>query len=260
LWITNARGRLIRLDATTGSGRARDARVPVSKAISVHGHTVWVANPRDQQVMAFDSRSRRLLTTIVEPNEPAALAADADGGVWVAVRDQSGLTPDVATHYDAGGRMLAQVPFASGIAALVIRPRSLWVAEMREPRVVRVDLRTGRPHGHADIIRPARSLAWGAGHVWATSPDDNALSRIDPRNFDVAPATVGHFPMQIAVTGGRVFVACVLDRVLAVVDPRSMRLLQRLPMPLSPFGVAADARHVWVTSLSERAVTRVDLQ
>jgi DNA-binding beta-propeller fold protein YncE len=113
--------------------------------------------------------------------------------------------------------------------------------------------------GHADIIRPARSLAWGAGHVWATSPDDNALAKIDPRTRAASTVTVGHFPMQIAVTGGRVFVACVNDSVLSVVDPRSMRLIGQVRVPLNPFGVAADAHHVWVTSLSEQAVARVDL-
>jgi DNA-binding beta-propeller fold protein YncE len=66
--------------------------------------------------------------------------------------------------------------------------------------------------------------------------------------------------MQIAFAGGRVFVACVNDRVLVVVDPRSMRTLKRLPMPLDPFGVTADAKHVWVTSRGENAVARVDLR
>jgi streptogramin lyase len=225
----------------------------------VGGHTVWVADPHNQEVLAFDSRTRRLLERITEQREPAAVAADSSGGVWVALRDRSGRSPDLATHYDAQGRLLAQVAFFKGIAAMVLRPRSLWVAEMREPRVVRVDLRTGRPRGHADVIRPARSIAWGAGHVWATSPDDNQLAQIDPRTYAVATGTVGHFPMQIAVTGGRVFVACFNDSVLAVVAPGSMRVLRSVPVPLNPYGVTADAHHVWVTSLSRSAVARVDL-
>jgi hypothetical protein len=261
LWVTSTGARLVRLDALTGRGRSRDARVPSAKDVVVDGHTVWVANPRARQVLGFDARTQRLLATIPEPNEPAVLAADPGGGVWVGVRDSSGRTPDVAMHYDARGQLLGQLPFRDGIAAMVVRPHALWVAELRQSRVVRVDPRNGRRHGYAEVIRPARSLAWGAGHLWATSPDDNALARIDPKHVRVAPTvTVGHFPMQIAFAGGRVFVACVNDRVLVVVDPRSMRTLKRLPMPLDPFGVTADAKHVWVTSRGENAVARVDLR
>jgi hypothetical protein len=200
-----------------------------------------------------------LLTTIPEPSEPAAVAADYRGGVWVALRDRSGQTPDFATHYDAQGRQLGSVPFVTGIAALVVRPRFLWVALMREPKVVRVNVRTGRRSGHADIIRPARSLAWGAGYVWATSPDDDQLARIEPRTLAEKTETIGHFPVQIAVAGGRVFVACVNDPVLSVVDARSMRRLRPVRVPLNSFGVTADAHHVWVTSYGESTVARIDL-
>jgi hypothetical protein len=30
-------------------------------------------------------------------------------------------------------------------------------------------------------------------------------------------------------------------------------------MPLDPFAVTADARHVWVTGIGENTVTRIDL-
>jgi streptogramin lyase len=218
-----------------------------------------VANAHARRVLAFDARTQRLLASIPEPNRPAAVAADRGGGVWVAVRDRSGQTPDIAIHYDATGRLLRQVPFARGIAAILVRPRSLWVAELREPQIDRVDLRTGGVRVFAQVIRPARAMAWGAGHLWATSPDDDALVRIDPKTHAVATQNVGHFPVELAVTGGRVFVASVNDQALIVVDPRTMRPVQRLPMPLNPYAVTADARHVWVTSLGENAIARVDL-
>jgi hypothetical protein len=46
---------------------------------------------------------------------------------------------------------------------------------------------------------------------------------------------------------------------LVVVDPHTMRPLKRLPMPLNPWAVTADARHVWVTSIGQDEVARVDV-
>jgi Protein kinase domain len=258
LWVTSASARLLRLDALTGRGRSRDSRVPSSRAVAVAGRTVWVANPHSRELLAFDARTQRLLARIPEPNEPTELAPDRAGGVWVAVRDQSARTADLARQYDARGRLLREMPFPYGIAALVARPHALWIAERRRSRVDRVDLRNGRARD-VEVIRPARALAWGAGHVWATSPDDDALARIDPKTKAVRTRTVGPFPMQIAVTHGRVFVACENDDAVAVVDPRTMRPLQRLPMPFNPYAVTADARHVWVTSLGENAVVKIDV-
>jgi YVTN family beta-propeller protein len=233
--------------------------VPVAKAVSADGRTVWVANHRARQVLALDARTRRVRARITVANEPVGVTPDGVGGVWVTVRDPSGLAPDVAMHYDGRGGLLAQLPFAYGIAALVVRPHALWIAARKLSRVVRVDPGNGHVGGFAEIVRPARALAWGAGHLWATSPDDNALAKIDPKTYTAGTQTVGPFPMQIAVTGGRVFVACLNDQSLVVVDPRTMRRVKRLPMPLNPFAVTADARHVWVTSLGENAVVRVDV-
>ena len=85
------------------------------------------------------------------------------------------------------------------------------------------------------------------------------MARINTRTDRSIPATGRRSPSQLAYTAGRVFVACMNDQKLVVVDPKSLQRTGRLDMPFNPFAVTADARHVWVAGLGEDTVTRVDL-
>jgi hypothetical protein len=93
----------------------------------------------------------------------------------------------------------------------------VWVGDWSRPQVVRLAaVGPARPHSISLPILhthrcPEISCVWrvaaGAGFIWATTPEDHALWRIDPKTN--------------AVT--------------------------RIPLPYAPTGVTADADDVWVT-------------
>ena len=59
--------------------------------------------------------------------------------------------------------------------------------------------------------------------------------------------------------GGRVFVATRFDQALVEISPRTMLPVRRLARAAEPVRVVAGGGHVWVTSLGNDAITRVDL-
>ena len=124
---------------------------------------------------------------------------------------------------------------------------------------MRVDRRTGRART-LGLIKPARSLAYGGGYVWASAPDDGSVARVDPRDGRARYAFAGQHPAQLAYTAGRLFIACIYDQALVIFDPKALKRIGKLPMPPNPFAVTADARHVWIAGFGEDTITRVDVR
>jgi DNA-binding beta-propeller fold protein YncE len=261
LWVTSARASMQRLDAMTGRPRERDKNVPSGgKAVSVHGNRVWVANSHTSTVLAFDARSHRVLVSVPQPGRPIAVAADDSGGVWVGIRGAGNLPPDTLIHYDAGGHPVYQRSIVQGINAIVLSPDAVWVAETNVPKLMRVDRRTGHARTGTLLLSEAGALAYGGGYVWASVPTDGSVAKVNPRTGRSIAATVGQRPSQLAYTAGRVFVACLNDQALVVIDPKTLRRTDRLTVAFSPYAVVADAHHVWVTGLGRDTVTRVDVR
>ena len=106
---------------------------------------------------------------------------------------------------------------ANNPPSVVVDGDVVWVADWSAPQVVRLSavgaLRLRRiqlPVLHRRACRYI-SCVWkvaaGAGFIWATTPEDGALWRIDPKT----------------------------------------NVPKRIPLPYRPTGVVADANNVWVT-------------
>ena len=77
----------------------------------------------------------------------------------------------------------------------------------------------------------------------------------------VVTTAVAQGPAQLAVAGGRVFVASNTDHTVVVLNPKTVRRSGKpLQVPLNPYGVVAGAGHVWVTGLGKNTVTRLDYE
>lgn len=148
------------------------------------------------------------------------------------------------------------------MTALTLALGSLWVAELREAKVMRIELRTGRRRLGGQLIFPAGALAAGGGYVWAAMSDHDAVSRIRPgQSRDPAFETAGKRPEDLTYAHGRVYVASRFDDTLVILDADTMKPVRKpLPLPLNPFAVTSDRRHVWVAGLGYDTVTRVDLR
>ena len=93
-------------------------------------------------------------------------------------------------------------------------------------------------------------VAFGAGFVWVTAPEDDSVTRIDPSsNGGTTIDAVGNGPAGIAAGDGAAWVANGLDGTVAKIDPRAAKVVARfvLGQGLSPGGVALTDGAVWVT-------------
>jgi len=260
LWVVSySRPRVARLDPASGRRRGDQPLVGRgASSIAAHRDNVWVAVPERGEVVRVDARSGHVKDRVEPPVSPVRVAVGASG-LWVLGRATSPDAPDVLLHYDgAGERLLHQTPFDSGVSAIALGGRAVWVALEREPRIVRLSLAARREIG-ITLTGSANALAWGGGYLWASVAESDAVARVDPTRAQAVTTAVGRSPAQIAVAGGRVFVASNTDHTVVVLDPDNPRKAREsLPVPLNPYAVAAGAGHVWVTGVGENTLTRID--
>ena len=104
------------------------------------------------------------------------------------------------------------------------------------------------------------SLAVGGGSVWATSPDGNAVYRIDPATQAITQSIgVSAGPEGIAWADGDVWVADSSDGTVSRIGSVTGQVVQTIGAGSEPTGVAAGLGAVWVTDPVGSTVSRIDL-
>jgi YVTN family beta-propeller protein len=110
------------------------------------------------------------------------------------------------------------------------------------------------------LVSAPGSLAVGGSSVWATSPENHAVYRIDPATRTVTQAiTAGAGADGIAYAGGDVWVANALDGTVSRIDGAAGQVVQTVGAGSEPTGVAAGLGAVWVTDPVGGTVSRIDL-
>jgi YVTN family beta-propeller protein len=144
--------------------------------------------------------------------------------------------------------------------------RSLWVGNLDDESVTRIDTRPVRA-GHTVAIgeRPV-GLAAGEGAVWVAGATRTrpyvTVRRIDSR-FDRAerPVRIGSLPRggaSVALGGGSLWVAPSFG-LLTRLDPTAGKIQRpRIDTGHSPSTVASDGRTVWVADKGAAVVSRID--
>ena len=140
--------------------------------------------------------------------------------------------------------------------------RSLWVHEPTS--LVRVDLATSAVTGQVPLDWMEYGyVTTGAGAVWQTDYENDALLRIDPvAGKVVASIPVGLQPLGVAVTAGAVWVADEHSEAVTRVDPATNRVVATIPIgapgPAGPQIMTAGPGGVWVDVPNMGEVVRID--
>jgi hypothetical protein len=260
IWVTSYyRSHLVHLDAKTGRRRVAKPYVGFGILDIAHGPGgLWVAVYFDHRVVRVDPHTGRILRSIATPLPPVALAV-GPSDVWVVGRAPANGAADALLHYDKDGRLLKRQDVAAAIKSITLGGRTLWVAEQREPRLLRVDTRTGQMRRSVRIGAPGFALAYGAGYLWASLRGKDEVTRVNPATDQVVVSGAGHAPEQLVMAGGHLFVASKHDHAVTVIDPETLaHAVRPLRVPFSPYALATTNGHVWVTNLDAGAVTRLD--
>ena len=199
----------------------------------------------------------------------AAIAAVAvklasSGASTVRVEPNSVAEIDVRS-----GRVVRAAPVGVRPGPIAFGSGSLWIANLDDQTIFRVDPKTLRTLATISVPAPPTGLAASADGVWVVEPNANpaqssvTVSRINPE-FNTPGATVPipnlvpDAPGAVAAEGHSVWVAP-SDGLLTRLDAvTGVRQGQPVDPNASPSGVAVGERAVWLTDTDAGNVIRVD--
>jgi YVTN family beta-propeller protein len=197
----------------------------------------------------------------------AVAALELRGGSTALAR----VAPNSLARIDPSrNRVTAEIPVGAGPAAVVSGFGSLWVANLDDANVTRVDVSRNRVVRTISTVVAPTGLAIGEGAVWAVGAD-GIVRRIDPgfqavvagvRTFKPGSLlTAGPAAGAVAVGDGAVWVASGgygATPYVSRIDPRSNKVVAKLPTGNAPGGVATGLGSTWVSDSFENTVTRID--
>src|SRR5829696_4783624 len=170
---------------------------------------------------------------------------------------QPAATPSVPTV----GRTVAGVGFRP--RAIAVAAGAVWVLSIHEPRITRLDARTGHRAGAQPYVgRGAVSIAADGDMVWVAKRATGAVLGLDPRSGDVLrrvdtsmpPARIAAGPSGLWVVARETEAG---PATLLRYDRDGRRLLQQTEFADGIAAIALGGGAAWVALVQERRVVRV---
>jgi hypothetical protein len=257
--------RLVVVDQQT-SRRVRDVSPHVGVGtvdFAVDRSSVWVISSRERRLRRVDLESgRRIGAPTSLSGTPIAVAADPGrAAVWIGITGDSPRREGRLVRVHARtGKVLKEVTLPRRVTQLVALPGAVWVLARNAPELLEVDPTTGAVRRTIELPAEHTSfLSYGERMLWATVRDDDQLIRIDPRSGDYGTLSLSENPAWVDVHDGHAWVALNGSNELARVSTASMQPVgEPLVMPVNPYAVAAGPSGVWVTSVADRRLVRID--
>ena len=246
--------------------------------LTVGEGAAWALSWSKWTLMRIDPSKNAITARIqVKPANPCPPSPDTcgqvaagNGAVWVSMR-----TDNVVARVDPKtSKVTTMIPVGEQPDGVASSPGAIWVANhgtgIDGPSVSRIDPATNEvvatiPVGPATACcSDHMSVSAGAGSVWVTVPNGNALVRIDEATNAVT-ATITSTKQEdmpcggVAVNAVAVWVAgghCGIG--IRQIDPRTNRASGRVNGSSSPINVGLAFGSLWVSDLDASSILRVD--
>jgi YVTN family beta-propeller protein len=165
---------------------------------------------------------------------------------------------------DPSGSIAATVPVGARPVAIASGAGALWVANLDDESVTRVDDATRQAVRNVPIGDTPTGIAATRTAVWVTD-GSGRVSTIDPRYNRFAfsrplRASIGYFggtARPVLAAFGWVWIVSP-DGVVLKVDPVSARVVDSVAVGNVPSAIAAGAGSVWVANSADGTVTRIE--
>jgi ABC-type transport system substrate-binding protein/class 3 adenylate cyclase/glutamine cyclotransferase len=185
-------------------------------------------------------------------------ALGGSAGKAVAANSVVALTPS--------GSVDKTVPVGARPVAMATGARSLWVANLDDKNVTRVDLASQKAVRAIPVGGAPTAVTANGNGVWVGA--GSAVSKIDPHYNQVTETRQYGAPSGLAAADpstprptlaafGSIW-AVHPDGYVVRIDPRSGRKLATIEVGNDPSAIAAGAGSVWVTNSSDGTATRID--
>ena len=133
----------------------------------------------------------------------------------------------------------------------------MWVADIVDGVVKRLDPKTGRTTAHYRTASGPCGMAYGAGSVWVEDYNGNAVTRIDVATGKLHNYPVGTSPYDVAFLAGAAWVTNYGDNTVSRVDAQTGKTTT-IKVGGLPQGIAPAAGALWVADAGASAITRID--
>ena len=174
------------------------------------------------------------------------------------------VAPNSIVALNPSGGIAATVSVGARPVAVASGAGALWVANLDDQSVTRVDVASRQAVRHIPLGDTPTGLAATGTAVWVTDGTGD-VSKINP-SYDRVTVTK---PLRASVGffGGTVRPALAAfesiwivspDGIVLRVDPASMRVVESVAVGNVPSAIAAGAGSVWVTNSHDGTVTRID--
>jgi DNA-binding beta-propeller fold protein YncE len=194
-------GWVLRIDPASAQVVDRMDVQPVSQ-MAVRGNALWVLSRGtiDTPLQMLDLAQRQGMAVPFRDG-PEWLVIDAmavgANDLWLFSSGQRAIF-----RATLDGRITAAIPIPdappSGYASLLLTGDAVWAATPWGT-VLRIDPRTNRVAGQANLGHPLSDLLFGGGEVWAYSRQDGILFRLDASGSRIAGQIVTGSPVQPTV-------------------------------------------------------------
>jgi YVTN family beta-propeller protein len=177
---------------------------------------------------------------------------------------QTAVAPNSIVALDPSGSIAATVSVGARPVAITSGAGALWVANLDDQSVTRVDVASRRAVRAIPIGDAPTALAATRTAVWVTGGTDD-VSKIDPR-YDRLTSTrsvgasnqfYGGTVRPTLAAFGSIWIVSP-DGVVLRIDPRSGRVLESVDVGNAPSAITKGAGSVWVTNSADGTVTRID--
>jgi YVTN family beta-propeller protein len=236
---------------------------------------------RTAQVSAFEGREgelerkaerftwQRLRTRRIALGAAVTAAIVAVGLVIPLVllggSSEASVPPNSAVALDESGSIKATVPVGARPVALTSGAGALWVANLDDKSVTRIDLKSQQAVRAIPTGAAPTGITSTTDAVWITN-SEGGVSKIDPA-YDHLTETATRDESFLLFTGayvrpmlaafGSIWVASP-DGFVSRISPVSGRSTGSVSSGNEPSAIAAGAGSVWVTNRSDGTVTRID--
>jgi ABC-type transport system substrate-binding protein/DNA-binding SARP family transcriptional activator len=175
--------------------------------------------------------------------------------------------PNVAANsivaLDSSGSIVETVRVGARPVAIIPAAGALWVANLDDQSVTRVDVPSHQVVRDVPIGGAPTALAATSNAVWATdntghlSEIDPAYNRVTSTRQLVASASYNRATSPLLAAYGSIWIVDP-DGHISRVDPDSARQVGSVDVGNDPSAIAAGAGSVWVTNSADGTVTRID--
>ena len=159
-------------------------------------------------------------------------------------------------------KVIGTVTVQEGAATVRTGEGAVWVANPDEDVVEQIDPASERVVRTIETAPGPRFFDVGEGAVWTLDQIDGSVTRIDAStgkatNIDADVPGLGG---DLTVGGGSVWVRGGLEPLLARIDPRSYRIVERYGPPSGSGAVIIGAGAVWISAHDIGTVWRLPLE